>query len=470
MNVFAKKSSLIIPAVFLFTAVPFSAFGAGQVVNRASTQAEAAYNQGLTKDGFIQQLQVELNSSSPKEVLSLFTELPSDLAEDFDIMYLQSALNLSAGNYKEAQRICSVLNTKKPGNTDVLELGITIATAQDDKKTRSALLKELLEKDPYNATANISLADDYFSRKNYKQARLYYQKALAKDKENVDALFGVGRTSYFLEDDKKAEETFLSMVEKDPSYAPGYSYLGKLAAAHKENTLASDYALKALRLDPENYDYYMDYGLYENSMGHSQNAIDAWTKAIEIQPDYFLAYAYRGGLYDAQEKLDEACKDYRMVVKLNPEYYFANEAIGVIELHNENWAQARAAFEKCFEKQADNVSYPLMITYCYYREKNPMKAKEFSDKVLRKMNRDSIEYAMLRVFHDRSGEMPLPQKIAKLESRQKQGKMYFYLGLLYELAGGPEASREWYSKVLSMNCPMFFEYRLAEWSVKPNAN
>ncbi|MBO4387508.1 MAG: hypothetical protein J5817_10925, partial [Treponema sp.] len=215
-------------------------------------------------------------------------------------------------------------------------------------------------------------------------------------------------------------------------------------------------------------DYLMDYGMYENTMEHSENAIKAWTKAIKLQPDYFLAYTYRGGLYDAENMLDQACEDYKMVVKLNPDYYFAYEELGVIYLHKEQWALAREAFEKCYEKQKDNISYPLMITYCYYRENNSFKAREFSDKVLRKMDRSSIEYAMLRVFHDRGGEMPLAQKIAQLGSRQLQGKMYFYLGLLYELYGGVEASREWYAKVLSMNCPMFFEYRLAEWSVQPN--
>ena len=106
-----------------------------------------------------------------------------------------------------------------------------------------------------------------------------------------------------------------------------------------------------------------------------------------------------------------------------------------------------------------------MITFCYFKEKNPVQAKAFSDKVLRKMDRSSIEYAMLRCYHDQGGgAMPLPQKISAIESRQKQGKMYFYLGLLSELYSTSTESNEWYAKVLSMSSPMFFEYRLAEWS------
>ena len=45
--------------------------------------------------------------------------------------------------------------------------------------------------------------------------------------------------------------------------------------------------------------------------------------------------------------------------------------------------------------------------------------------------------------------------------------MYFYLGLYYDMFGGKEFAMENYTKVLGMNSPMIFEYRLAEWSLKP---
>ena len=64
--------------------------------------------------------------------------------------------------------------------------------------------------------------------------------------------------------------------------------------------------------------------------------------------------------------------------------------------------------------------------------------------------------------------MPLPQRIAALKNRNLRGKMYFYLGLFYDMFGGKEAAKEYYTKVVEMNSPMFFEYRLAEWSIKEN--
>ena len=44
--------------------------------------------------------------------------------------------------------------------------------------------------------------------------------------------------------------------------------------------------------------------------------------------------------------------------------------------------------------------------------------------------------------------------------------MYYYLGLFYDMFGGREFADEYYAKVVTMNSPMFFEYRLAEWRVK----
>ena len=106
-----------------------------------------------------------------------------------------------------------------------------------------------------------------------------------------------------------------------------------------------------------------------------------------------------------------------------------------------------------------------MITYCYYMAKDNLNAKKFSDSVLRKLDRSSMDYAILRVFHDLAGEAPLIQKIGTLTNSNQKGKMYFYIGLLYDMIGGKEAANKYYMEVVNLNSPMFFEYRIAEWSV-----
>lgn len=447
----------------------YGANGTGGSVKESIIAEKSTAKSSSAKTIFIQNMQKALESGGIPAALKLYDSIDETLAQDFDIRFLRASLLFSESKYDESKKICTELNTEDPSNTDVMALLAEIAKATGNKAERSKQLKALLEIDKYNADANIAYADDCYIKKQYKQARAYYERALVKDPKNQEALFGVGRSSYYLEDDAKAKEVLNQMIADDPCYAPAYSYLGKLAAANGENKVASNYAAKAVALDGSNYDYIMDYGMYERNMEHYGNAEKAWTRAIEIDPNYFLAYAYRAGLYDEQDKFTQALKDYQNVIKLNPEYYFAYESIGILNLHEENWPEARKYFTKCYQIQPDNISYPLMVTYCYYMEKNPLEAKKFSESVYRKMNRDTIEYQILRVYHDLAGEGALPQKIAAIKSSQMKGKMYFYLGLLYDFAGGKtggkEAAAEYYTQVVRMECPMFFEYRIAEWAV-----
>ena len=354
---------------------------------------------------------------------------------------------------------------RDPDNQDAIGLSAAIAKMRGNNAERNRQINSLLAKDPYNATANVELGTDQFMKKNYKQAIGYFRKALAREPNNEDALLGKGQCEYYLERDEDAKKTLNKLAEINPRNVDAHLYLGKLAYANDEYKIASDHA-KALEIAPDNYECNMDFGMYERYLGHFDNAFAAWTKAIEIEPEYFLAYAYRAGLYDENDDVENAIRDYLAVVKYNPQYYYAYESLGVLALHKKEWAMAREAFMKCFEKNKANVSYPLMITYCYYMEKKDVEAKKFSDQVLRKMDRSKIEYTMLRLYHDKNGEKPLIQRVAGLTNRNQQGKMYYYLGLYYDMFGAEEAAKDFYAKVVSMNSPMFFEFRLAEWRVK----
>ena len=44
--------------------------------------------------------------------------------------------------------------------------------------------------------------------------------------------------------------------------------------------------------------------------------------------------------------------------------------------------------------------------------------------------------------------------------------MTFYLALFDEIMGRDELAKKIYSEVASLQSPMFFEFRLAEWKVK----
>ena len=443
----------------------------GCATNKESPQLEKTESKPkkeYTKQDFLEDVNKKLQADDMEGALALFETMPEKFREDFGLRVVKASLLFSAERLEESKALCTELSTEDPSNADVKELLALIAQKEGNSKERTKIINEMIAQNPNDPGANIALAQDTIingkGKARYKTARSYYAKAYKGDPANEDALFGLALTDYFLEEDERAKDELNRLIEKNPSYSGAYYYLGKLAEAENEHLIASRYAKKALDFEPDNYDYLMDWGMYERQLGHFENAENAWSKAISIQDDYFLAYVYRAGLYDEQERFTEAIADYKKVIALKPDYYFAYESIGVLAIHDKDWITAGSAFMKCWQKNPDNISYPLMVTYCYYMLGKDLEAKNFSDKLLRKMNRNSMDYAMLRVWHDKAGEKTLPQRIQKVENSNQRGKMYFYLALLYDMYGGHELAKEYYAKILNMSSPLFFEYRIAEWN------
>ena len=425
------------------------------------------FRKNVKKQKFMSQLRKELDAENQSGAITLFDSLDDDFKNDFQLSLMKASLLTAENRLDEAEQECDRIDAFNPSSIEVMEIRLAITERRGDTKKKNEQLKKIVAKDPKNAQANIELAEGAAIKKNYGLAKKYYQTALSGNPKNEDALFGLAQMDYYLENDQAAKKTLERLLEINPSNAQAYSYLAKLAYADDKYKIAVNNIEKAIAIDDKNYDYYLDYGLFLRSAGRFKDAEDSWTKAIALKPDYFLAYAYRAGIYDEQNKFKEALADYKKVIQFNPKYYFAYESIGILALHEKNYKDALFAFQTCRDYNKENISYPLMITYCYYMLGNENEAKKFSESVYRRLSdKGSMDYKMLRAYHDKNGFQTFPQQIAALKNINERGKMYFYLALFYELSGSTEAAKEFYSKVLNMNSPMFFEYRLAEWAVE----
>lgn len=430
---------------------------------------ETSKNLADEKLSFMQSVQSSLEKNGIAKTLSLFKTINETLANDIDVQILHSSLLLSNGNKKEAATIAENLLASNPQNLDVLELNAFIAS-QTKSRNKDSLIKKILAIDPYNVSANILQAENHFALHHYKLANASYKNALKKESKNVDALFGYAKTLFYMDeknidDVAESEKAFQKILELYPDHAPSYWYLGKIAAENKNYLRAAKSVEKALAIDKTNYDYYLDYGTYERFLGKYAEAENAWTRAIAIEPNYFLAYAYRGGIYKEQKKYNKALSDFYKVIQTNKEYYFAYEEIAVLAWHEKNWKVSREAFQKAYNIDK-KIYYALMIAATFFKEKKVQDAKNFLQTVMRKMDRSTVEYEMARLLHDQGGvnaENALALKLDKIENATTRGKLFFYMGLYYDLIGSEKVANEYYLKILDMNAPMFFEYQLAEW-------
>lgn len=417
---------------------------------------------------FANKLQKELSANNLKGAIALFDKMPASLKEDAELQTLLCALYYSDGQYDKAIANAEEILQKDGKNIDALELISMANHAKGDRKAYQATAQRILAVDPYNPSVNVQQGQDYAMSKKYKLARTSYAKALKGDSKNEDALFGYAQMSYYLNDVKSSKETFEKLVEQNPQSSISYAYLGKLSAEEQNYLRAESLVKKAISIEPLNYDYYMDLGNYLRSQGKYDAAATAWNKAVELDPSYFLAYAYLAGIYDERDMFDKALENYHMVIKTNPKYFYAYEETAILEYHAGNYQNAITYFNKAYE-YSQSLSYKLMIAACFYKMKKPLDAKNVLAPVLKTLDRESLDYQMTRFYSDnynRNAEVALVQRIDKEENSQKKGKMQFYMGLYYEVMGGEAGAADYYAKVASMQAPMFFEYRIAEWGMK----
>lgn len=424
-----------------------------------------AFAQNSSEIQFVEKLSGVLENGTLSEGIALFDSIPESLENDTSLMCLKASLLLSAGETESAKKIADGLLQKNPSDLEVLEISMMIAKSSGDKAAKSKLIKQILAVDPKNPEANIELADEQVLRKNWRNARDYYNRALAGDRTNTEALFGYGKMCYYIEKDDEAKKAFNRLLALDPENPQANAYLAKYAAEATDYREALSRISRSIAADSENPDYYFDKGTYLRYLGDYKGAEESWKKAVALEPDYFLGYAYLAGLYDEMDKLDLALEYYRKVVEKNPKYYYTYESLGMLAWHEGNWEEAQNAFEQALANNPDSISYKLMICACLYKQNKIQQMRTFTEGLMKKLpDRQGLEYKLVRMYHDRGGDADVAVNIQKETNRTKRGRYLFYLALYYELTNKPSLAFKYYDEVTAMQSPMFFEYRLAQWA------
>lgn len=417
---------------------------------------------------FAQKLRALLDEGDIEGAIALFDTMDESLQSDVDLLSLKVSLLISAKRSTQALALVKRLQAEHPANTQVTELALMVALSMGDKSTKTALTEKLLKANPNNPSANITQARDHISNKKYKLAKKSFQKALQGEPGNSEALLGYAQMCYYTNDMAQSKKALNSLIKLDPANAQAYQYMGKLYAEGENYKEATDCVQKAIALDDTSYEFFLDLGQYLRYQGKYKDAEVAWTRAIELNPDYFLGYAYRAGLRDEQEHFQEALQDYKRVIETNPKYYFAYEEIGILEYHEKNYELARECFLKADSVKSTDA-YKLMTFLCYFNEGKKQEAKLYSEKAMKTMERTSLSYKMMRLFHDlgpRNAENALISEIEKETNRTDKGRFMFYLASYFEMQGVTAAAEDYYQKIVTMQAPLFFEYRFAQWAVK----
>ncbi|EFW38871.1 tetratricopeptide repeat protein [Treponema phagedenis] len=413
---------------------------------------------------FAYKLKNLLQQEKWEDALKLFDKLPPEEQEDLQIQNLKLSVLISANKIQDAEKLANLLEKENPENIDILFSQATLALATNNAKKRSEYLHKILKINPKNIVALTEQGYDLYSMRNYAKAKKVFLKALQEEPKHTGALLGLGQINYIENNLANAEKNYELILEKEPQNVMAMAELARIKSETNRMLEALNDMEKVVSLDAKNAEYWIDLGVYCSQAGRKERANEAFKKAVALDPQSYFAYIYLAGINDSLGNKEEAIKYYKKVIELYPKYYFAYESLGVLLFEKKDWNGAGRAFIEALSYAPQNCYYALMISLCYHKINNPVKAKEFMQKYIRTIDRtkNATEYFLCRLFVDMFGETDVYNRIMKEKMIEKRKRMMFYLGAFHEITGNRNIAEKYYLEVYSMQIPSFFEYRLAE--------
>ncbi|MDR0583457.1 MAG: tetratricopeptide repeat protein [Treponema sp.] len=395
--------------------------------------------------------------------LALFDLIREEDAAKTEIQLLRASTLNSAGRPAEARAAAEGIISREPDNTGALLVLADSAALESRDRERRAFLEQIIKLDPKNTRALTDLGNIALRAQSLGIAARYFDQALSADSTYGEALVGRAIVYRYNREPKQAEQFFNRAVNLYPRWASPLHERARLYKGAGFTREALEDLDAAKRLEPDNYWINVDRGTALVELNRKQEALDEFKQVIAADPDNFLAYVYSAGIKDELGDYEGAERDYATLIKLRPEYYFAFEGLGMIKMRKHQWAEARDAFLSAYRQAPKEYSYALLAAVNWMRAGRPDDPKQFLSQVLRTVPRESLEYTMLRLFHDMNGDMNAAIKADSEKNLDTKARMIFYLANYYDIRGNKSLADKYFLQVQELNRVATPEWRINEW-------
>jgi tetratricopeptide (TPR) repeat protein len=155
-----------------------------------------------------------------------------------------------------------------------------------------------------------------------------YQRVLAQDEENADALHLLGVLRHQQGDHARAVELIGRAVTLRPNIAAFHANLAEAYRALGKCDRAAGCCRTALRLWPDFPEALCNLALAFQGLGRHEEAAEQLRRALELRPDFASAHSNLGISLRELGQLEEALTHFRRAVELAPDYAPAQTNLG----------------------------------------------------------------------------------------------------------------------------------------------
>ncbi|MBN3922244.1 tetratricopeptide repeat protein [Nostoc sp. NMS4] len=231
------------------------------------------------------------------------------------------------------------------------------------------------------------------------EAQLLYIQVLEKEKDNPEALYGLGMLAQQMGQYQTAEQWLSAASQVQPDSVKAWFSLGNLYLAQKQFSEAEKAYRQALVLFPNSLPIYNNLGYALQQQGLFEEAINYYQKALELKPDFIEAEASLGNALHAQGKLsvnqqmhyaqlnnklgvarkkaldlENAVTCYKQAIALQPDLLEAHYNLGLALQEQGKFEEAIASYEKLLELNPNDGETYLNLGKIYQQQNQFQKA------------------------------------------------------------------------------------------------
>ena len=305
--------------------------------------------------GKLLQMQINFAAKDAKSVLALSNELLERLSK--------SAPDIETSPQLMADARAKALMSRGLAQ---LQLGNTEAAKQDLTMAR--------DQAPNSPVSHINLARISLKEGNTDEAVSLYERALAIDSANYDALNGLvniyvkqGRTD---QAHARVDQAIISQPGNRDSLATLH-YLKAQVHVYEKNAGGAEAELRrALDNNPNYLAAYFALGALFANTSQQERAIAEYRRVIERKPDDVAAYTLIGMIEDSRGNYDAAAENYRKALGIDQNMAIAaNNLAWIYAAHNKgNLDEAQRLAQGVVQKYPDEAGFVDTLGWVFYKK------------------------------------------------------------------------------------------------------
>jgi tetratricopeptide (TPR) repeat protein len=419
---------------------------------------------------FLEKLAAQLYRNDIDGALSLFDTLPADEAKIEKNILLKASVLVSAGRIPDARAEIQNILAENSGSLDARFTLSEIEAITGNTKQQRLILEGIVKADPAYIPALDALGYISLNAKNYKNAESYFDKTLKIKPEDMDALLGKAAIYRLRRNPNEAITMLSRAIEHHPGASAPFAERGRIYREAGNLEFAIKDLDQAEQFDKNNYWIAYDKARTLLDMDKKQDALNEFIRAQKINPNNFIAYVYSAGIHDDLHDTQNAIQDYEKLTRLKPDYYFAWEMLGVHFMKEKQYIKARNAFLQAQQLAPDEYNYALLAAInTTYAGGNMAQIKPVLEGVMRKMDRTKLEYYLVRLFYDFSGDGDVARRVSTEKEPRQKALGLFYLAYYFDIRGNHGLAGTFFSEYKAADRKDMIEWRIYDWVVADNS-